>query len=164
MKKTSRRYFLGSLTLLAIAWPQWLEAAPAFRWRQESIGGIKFGMPVAKVKRILGSPRRQPTYINIQCTDGVSQNWQYPGLELFTLYESPQRQRQGAEVVSVIATSRRYPTSRGIAVGDPIDRAERAYGEKFTNNQLVMSSDGWSLIFTSRRGRIIKIEFRYAIC
>jgi hypothetical protein len=83
MRRITRRYFLGSLPLLAITWNQRSEAAPAFSFKKESIGGIKMWMPISQVQRILGSPSQRSAYLDNVCGGGVAQVWQYPGLEIY---------------------------------------------------------------------------------
>lgn len=65
--------------------------------------------------------------------------WYYPGIELYFINSAARKEPRPAEpgnLWQIKVTSPAYPTARGVAVGDPLDRVFERYGE-------TGGTDGW---------------------
>jgi maltose-binding protein MalE len=136
-----------------------------------SIGSIKLGMKEKDITKILGKPKSKTIKYDDVCYGSYITTWKYNELEIEGL--STTNNSNKSQVHMIITSTSRYPTERGVKVGDNISKAQKAYsnllskferGEGFDN--LAYSNDAYGgLVFSSNKQRVIrKIRLVAASC
>jgi hypothetical protein len=131
------------------------------------IGSLKLGMTEKQVTRLLGkSSNIKREKDNGTCSWNTSTTMEYRNLEIFITDGS---------VASISTTSKSYPTNEGIRVGDPISKAKKIYGRKFSSEDLIRNPEQYSLAYVNdaygglsfranQQGKITEIALSAASC
>ncbi|MGF1672983.1 MAG: hypothetical protein ACFCUV_04760 [Rivularia sp. (in: cyanobacteria)] len=90
-----------------------------------SIGGIKLGMQEKELIQKLGKPKSRTIKYDDGCYNSYVTTWKYDGLEITGLSDTNNPSQSRVE--SMFISSPRYPTEKGIKVGDNISKAQKAY-------------------------------------
>ncbi|NJN12494.1 MAG: hypothetical protein HC815_32870 [Richelia sp. RM1_1_1] len=90
-----------------------------------SIGGIKLGMQEKELIQKLGKPKSRTIKYDDGCYNSYVTTWKYDGLEITGLSDTNNPSQSRVE--SMFTFSSRYPTEKGIKVGDNISKAQKAY-------------------------------------
>lgn len=163
---------IGSMALLSAGVAPIAVATPVatkFSTAKESVGRIKIGTSLAQVSKILGKPRKKgPITVN-NCAGGYNGTWEYSGLEI--IFAADKADGRDGTIAGVTVTSARFPTSRGIKVGDRIGKVEKIYGQKFSAGQdgkkqlMLEDNSGCFLTFVSDdRQRVQSIQLYCLLC
>jgi hypothetical protein len=127
---------------------------------QVTIGKIEYAMPERKVLQKLGKPSKR--IVTANCLGAIDRLY-YPGLVIDL--ETKDRQKY---VTRIAATSARYPTNRGVKVGDKIDKAIDIYtpSTKLTSTRTVTIpsakyGDLFLVFTTNNRNQIVSISIEF---
>jgi hypothetical protein len=129
---------------------------------QISIGGIKLGMRERDFIKILGKPKSRTIKYDDVCYGSYITTWKYNNLEIEGL--SSTNNPSQSQVHQIITSSSRYPTEKGVKVGDNISKAQKAYSNllsKITRlkNEVLLaySNDAYGgLVFTANKQNSIQ--------
>lgn len=115
----------------------------------------KMGDPIEK-SRISEQSVHNPDYL------AYWETWKYPGIEI-TFLNNGARNEPAPEdpgtLFTVVVTRSNVPTSRGIRVGDPVERVIEKYGAARTESGVYYYESGLQYVaFTVVTGRVTRIE------
>lgn len=123
-----------------------------------SIGNIKLGMKERDIIRILGKPKSRNIKYDDVCYGSYITTWKYNGIEIEGL--STTNNPRQSEVHQIITLSPRYPTEKGVKVGDGISKARKSYSafiSRVNGNNLAYSNDAYGgLVFSSSTQGVIR--------
>lgn len=113
---------LAMLLASSIAAGQGQSTPPAMSVADLIIGGMKWIPDTADARRALGASSTVKPYVTrIDDADLHLTDWIYPGLRLIF--------SQNGRLRWARVTSRKWPTHRGLRVGDPISKTLSLYGQ-----------------------------------
>jgi hypothetical protein len=182
LKLVQRLKFVGAIVI--IPWLQWLNIdrlnasnltipisshsiqnrTASIDLNKISIGGIAMGMSERAVTAKLGKPKQRKFERNNACTGSDLITLIYPGMTINL--DTHDRQ---THVYSILVTSARYQTNRGVSIGNSIERARKIYPlqfDRYTHQWLsIASKDPNYLVFSiDKKGQIEEISLGTLVC
>lgn len=131
-----------ALVGMAALWPAVADAAAGLRLAPQGLGPLRFGMDATQAERSLGGPITVEDGIN-GCSFWTLRN-QAPGTQLIAF---------GGRLGYVLLYERGAATTRGVKVGDSVQRLRRRYrGELHRGRSASLSGTDRRLFVTTHEG------------
>ena len=133
--------------------------------------GVKAFTPVDKVIQILGEPlkkeqRSEPSRHHPDTVLVYYDTWYYKKVELFFMTVKEKTEpvpEKPDKLIYILTTDERFPTKRGIKVGDSVEKLIEIYGSQKPENQFYsygIDLEGYEYLdFKVENGKVTLIEY-----